>query len=87
MKVIGERKAVAARLAEITGEASVYTRMPRCAYEVGAFVIERDGGITVADGTDLEPLRVLAREGLVSVEELLPVRSEEDEALSQDERR
>lgn len=47
MKVIGERKAVAARLAEITGEASVYTRMPRCAYEVGAFVIERDGGITV----------------------------------------
>ena len=28
MKVIGERKAVARRLAELTGEAVVYTRMP-----------------------------------------------------------
>ena len=86
MKVIGERKAVAARLAEITGEAVVYTRMPRCAYEVGHYTIGRDGSITVDEGADLEPLYVLAREGLVSVEELLPVRSGEDEGLSQDER-
>jgi hypothetical protein len=35
MKVIAERKAVARRLAELTGEAVVYTRMPRCAYEEG----------------------------------------------------
>ena len=35
MKVIVERKVVARRLAELTGEAVVYTRMPRCAYEEG----------------------------------------------------
>ena len=77
MKVIGERKAVARRLAELTGEAVVYTRMPRCAYEVGRYTIERDGGITVDKGGDLEPLRVLAREGL-AVEELLPVYSDSE---------
>ena len=64
----------------------MYTRMPRCAYEVGHYTIGRDGSITVDEGADLEPLYVLAREGLVSVEELLPVRSGEDEGLSQDER-
>ena len=37
------RKAVAARLAEITGAESRYTRVPRCAYEVGAYIIEKDG--------------------------------------------
>ena len=81
MKVIGERKAVARRLAELTGEAVVYTRMPRCAYEVGRYTIERDGSITVDEGADLEPLHVLVQEGL-AVEELLPVCSEEDEAQS-----
>ena len=35
MKVIGERKAAVVRLAELTGEQAVYTKMPRCAYEVG----------------------------------------------------
>lgn len=77
MKVIGERKAVARRLAELTGEAVVYTRMPRCAYEVGHYTIGRDGNITVDEGGDLEPLRVLAREGL-AVEELLPVCSDSE---------
>jgi hypothetical protein len=54
MKVIVERKVVARRLADLTGEAVVYTRMPRCAYEVGAFVIECYGSITVDEGTDYE---------------------------------
>lgn len=72
MKVIGERKAVARRLAELTGEAVVYTRMPRCAYEVGAFAIGRDGSITVDEGVDSEVLHVLVLEGL-AVEELQPV--------------
>ena len=81
MKVIGERKAVARRLAELTGEAVVYTRMPRCAYEVGHYTIGRDGSITVDEGVDSEVLHVLVQEGL-AVEELQPVCSEEDEAQS-----
>lgn len=65
MKIIGERKAAAARLAELTGERAVYTKMPRCAYEVGSFAIERDGTVTASESTDLAPLRTLAQEGLL----------------------
>ena len=35
------RKAAAEKLAEITGAESHYTRVPRCAYEVGLYTIER----------------------------------------------
>lgn len=65
MKIIGERKAAAARLAELTGERAVYTKMPRCAYEVGPFAIERDGTVTASESADLTPLRTLAQEGLL----------------------
>ena len=49
MKILGERKAAAARLAELIGARAVYTKMPRCAYEVGPFAIERDGTVTASD--------------------------------------
>lgn len=65
MKILGERKVAAARLAELTGERAVYTKMPRCAYEVGPFAIERDGSVTASESTDLAPLRTLAQEGLL----------------------
>ena len=59
------RKAAAARLAEITGAEARYTRVPRCAYEVGAYIIEKDGTITATEGVDLQPLKTLAAEGLI----------------------
>ena len=59
------RKEAAARLAEITGAESRYTKVPRCAYEVGPYTIEKDGSITVAEDADLAPLQALADEGLV----------------------
>ena len=65
MKIIGERKTAAARLAELIGERAVYTKMPRCAYEVGPFAIERDGTVTASESADLAPLRTLAQEGLL----------------------
>lgn len=65
MKIIGERKTAAARLAELIGERAVYTKMPRCAYEVGLFAIERDGTVTASENADLAPLRTLAQEGLL----------------------
>ena len=65
MKIIGERKAAAARLAELTGERAVYTKMPRCAYLIGPFAIERDGSVTASESADLAPLRTLAQEGLL----------------------
>ena len=59
------RKAAAVRLAEITGAEARYTRVPRCAYEVGAYIIEKDRTITIEEGADLQPLRILADEGLI----------------------
>ncbi len=65
MQIVGERKAAAARLAEIIGAKAVYTKMPRCAYEVGPYAIERDGSVTVSESAELAPLSTLAQEGLL----------------------
>ena len=66
IKLLAEnRKATAARLAEITGAEARYTRVPRCAYEVGAYTLEKDGTITIEEGADLQPLRILADEGFI----------------------
>ncbi len=59
------RKAAAARLAEIIGGTSRYTKVPRCAYEVGPYFIEKDSTVTVPEDADLESLRRLADEGLI----------------------
>ena len=59
------RKAAATRLAEIIGGTSRYTKVPRCAYEVGPYFLEKDGTVTVPEDADLEPLRTLAEEGLL----------------------
>ncbi len=59
------RKETAQRLSEITGAEVRYTRAPRFAYEIGAYTIEKDGSITIAEGTGLQPLKTLAEEGLV----------------------
>ena len=86
IKLLAEnRKAVAARLAEITGAEARYTRVPRCAYEVGAYTLEKDRTITIEEGADLQPLRILADEGLIenfetSAEE--PTTESEPEAIS-----
>lgn len=64
------RKAVAQRLAEIIGGSSRYTKMPRCAYEVGPYFIEKDGTITVPEDADLQPILTLAEEGLLELFEI-----------------
>ena len=61
------RKAAAARLAEIIGEESRYTRAPRFAYEAGPYTIEKDGSVTLGEGAGLEPLQRLADEGLAEI--------------------
>ena len=64
------RKAVAQRLAEIIGGTSRYTKMPRCAYEVGPYFIEKDGTVTVPEDADLQPFLTLAEEGLLELFEI-----------------
>lgn len=69
------RKAVAARLAEIMGGTYRYTKVPRCAYEVGPYFLEKDGRITMPEDTDLTPFQQLANEGLLESSEELEAES------------
>lgn len=63
---ITDRKELVKRLGELTGTAPRYTRMPRCAYEIGAYTVERDGSLTVEeDVADFGILAALKNEGLV----------------------
>lgn len=84
------RKAVAQRLAEIIGGTSRYTKVPRCAYEVGPYFIEKDGTVTVPEDTDLQPLTTLAEEGLlepfeVPAQEADTAATEPQEATTEEE--
>ena len=65
MRVKGKRSQAVERLSELTGEKAVYTRLPRCAYEVGSFTIEKDGTLLVGESADLSFLRALANEGFL----------------------
>lgn len=70
---ITDRKELVKRLGELTGTAPRYTRMPRCAYEIGAYTVERDGSLTVEeDAADLGILAALKNEGLVRDKEGIP---------------
>jgi len=69
-KNIADRKKLARRLGELTGIAPHYTKMPRCAYEVGAYTVERDGSLTVGeDAADAGILDALKAEGLIKAAE------------------
>ena len=72
------RKAAALRLAEIIGGTSRYTKVPRCAYEVGPYFLEKDGTITMPEDADLTPLQTMVDEGLIE-----PFEAQDTEEASQ----
>ena len=74
-KNIDDRKVLVARLSELTGLNSRYTFVPRCAYEVGPFTVEKDGRLTVEEGADEGILETLTSENLIGacIEETHPV--------------
>lgn len=80
-KNIEERKVLVKRLGELTGIAPYYTRVPRCAYEIGAYTVERDGSLTVEeDAADPGILTTLKNEGLIKdMEGILEPAAEEPE--------
>ena len=73
-KNIDDRKMLVTRISELTGVESRYTRMPRCAYEIGAFTVERDGSLTAAEGADEGVLQAIISENMVGacIEETHP---------------
>ena len=67
-KNIADRKELVNWLKDLTGLEAVYTRMPRCAYEIGAFTVEKDGVLTCADGADEDVIQMLKEEGMIGEE-------------------
>jgi hypothetical protein len=67
-KKIDDRKLLVARLKELTGLESTYTFVPRCAYVVGSFMVEKDGSLTVEEGVDEQVLDTLIAEGMIGSE-------------------
>ena len=80
-KNIDDRKMLAARISELTGVESRYTRMPRCAYEIGAFTVERDGSLTAAEGADESVLQTLTSENMIGecIEGTQPISQEAEQ--------
>ena len=64
-KAVENRKEIVKRLEALTGEKAVYTRMPRCAYEIGGVIIERDGTLVTSEVANKEAIKVLVAEGLI----------------------
>ena len=64
-KAVENRKTLVDRLTELTGQEAAYTRMPRCAYEIGLFTVEKDGRLLANDGAELGIITILQHEGLI----------------------
>jgi len=86
-KNIEERKVLVRRLGELTGIAPHYTKVPRCAYEIGAYTVERDGSLTVEeDAAESGILATLKEEGLIKdTEGILEASPEENAEAAQQE--
>lgn len=64
--LVKERKTLISRLKDLTGEKPRYTFVPRCAYEIGPYVVEKNGDLTVAEESmDMEIIQTLQNENLL----------------------
>ena len=76
-----DKKILVKRIGELTGQQPRYTFVPRCAYEIGPYTVERGGDLVVEDAEmDEGIIQKLISEGLITegireeerVEELTP---------------
>lgn len=65
---IDDRKVLVSRLMELTGLHSRYTFMPRCAYIVGNYTVEKEGTLVIEDNAAPEIIRTLLDEGIIREE-------------------
>ena len=64
---INDKKVLVKRLGELVGEQPRYTFMPRCAYEIGAYTVERRGDLVVEEAdVDEAIIQTLLSEGLIT---------------------
>lgn len=66
---IDDRKVLVSRLMALTGLHSQYTFMPRCAYIVGRYTVEKEGTLVIEENADPEIIRTLLDEGIIRDED------------------
>lgn len=62
---IPNRKELVKRLEELTRKKARYTFVPRCAFEVGEFTVEKDGTLTTTNDADELIIGILTKEGMI----------------------
>ena len=62
---IDDRKELVGRLMELTGLSSQYTYMPRCAYLVGNYTVEKEGTLVTDETADQQVIEILLNEGII----------------------
>ncbi len=66
---VEDKKTLVKRVGELTGQQPHYTYVPRCAYEIGAYTVERNGDLVVEDRElDETLIQTLLSEGLITEE-------------------
>ncbi len=73
---IEDRKVLVSRLMELTGLHSRYTFMPRCAYIVGSYTVEKEGTLVIEDNAAPEIIRTLLDESIIREEGVEPPETE-----------
>lgn len=79
-----DKKILVSRLGELTGIKPRYTFMPLCAYECGAYMVERSGDLKVEDGADMSIVQILLDEGLITGE-IVEVDTDKQETVEETE--
>lgn len=64
-KNIPNRKDLVKRLEELTRKKARYTFVPRCAFEIGEFTVEKDGELTTTNDADELIIGILTKEGMI----------------------
>lgn len=81
---VDDRKELVGRLMELTGLSSQYTYMPRCAYLVGSYTVEKEGTLVTDETADPQVIEALLNEGII-VDPDMPVQQPSVAEASQDE--
>lgn len=62
---VDDRKELVGRLMELTGLSSQYTYMPRCAYIVGNYTVEKEGTLVTDETADQQVIETLLNESII----------------------
>ena len=82
---IEDRKVLVSRLMALTGLHSQYTFMPRCAYIVGKYTVEKEGTLVIEENADPEIIQTLLDEGIIRDEDAPQTEAACEEVPEQEE--